>query len=237
MDHERSNGVLPKVEHPNDNDMKTISLFDSHVEEYEKWYDRYPFVFQSEVEALREMMPEGDNLSGIEVALGTGRLAQALGIKEGVEPSAAMREVAMKRGIEVINGVAEQLPYKDLRFDFVMMAFCISYFNDLHVAFKEVYRVLKRNGVLVLGFLDKHSIIGSQYELKRPGSIFYKTAIFYTVDKVIFELNRAGFKHLKIAQTLFHKLEDIHSVEPSRPGFGEGSFVVIQAAKKGNVIT
>jgi len=205
--------------------------FDSHVADYEQWFNDHPFIFQSEVEALRNMMPEGEKLRGVEVALGTGRFSQALGIKEGVEPSQNMRALAIRRGIEVIDGVAESLPYGDLRFDFVLMAFCISYFNDLHVAFRETHRVLKKNGMLVVGFLDKNSIIGRQYEQRRAESIFYKSAIFYTVDKVIFELNRAGFRHFNFSQTLFHPVEDIKAVEPSKSGYGEGSFVVIQAKK------
>ena len=123
--------------------MKTNLPFDSHVEQYEEWYEEYPHVFRSEVEALREMLPEGDNLVGIEVGLGTGRFSQALGIKEGLEPSVNMRSRAIERGIEVVDGTAENLPYGDLRFDFVLMAFCISYFEDLHAAFMEAYRVLK----------------------------------------------------------------------------------------------
>ncbi len=212
--------------------MKNILLFESHVSEYDEWFDEYPFVFRSEVEALREMMPEGEKLTGIEVAVGTGRFSEALGIKEGVEPSPGMRELAVKRGVEVIDGVAEHLPYSDLRFDFVLMAFCISNFNDLLMAFKEAHRVLKNNGVLVLGFLDRNSIIGKQYEQRRPQSTFYKSATFYTVDKVLFELNRSGFRHFKFCQTLFHPLEQIKSLELPRSGYGEGSFVVIQAQKK-----
>lgn len=211
--------------------MKENLPFESHVAEYEKWYSDYPFVFKSEVEALREMLPQGEALTGIEVALGTGRFSEALGIKEGIEPSANMRALAAKRGIEVVDGVAEQLPYGDLRFDFVLMAFCISYFDNLHVALKEAHRVLKRNGFLVLGFLDKKSIIGKEYEKRRPDSTFYKSATFYTVDKVLVELNSAGFKHLKFCQTLFHGLNDIKAFEPAKTGYGEGSFVVIQAKK------
>ncbi|MFZ6014410.1 MAG: class I SAM-dependent methyltransferase [Bacteroidota bacterium] len=205
--------------------------FESHVAEYELWFKDHPFVFQSEVEALRGMLPIGDSLSGIEVALGTGRFSEAMGIKEGVEPSANMRALATKRGIEVIDGLAEQLPYKDLRFDFVLMVFCISYFNDLHVAFREAHRVLKKGGVLVLGFLDKKSIIGREYENRRADSTFYRSATFYTVDKVLFELGRAGFRHFEFCQTLFHALDDIRNFEPAKPGYGEGSFVVIQAKK------
>ena len=213
--------------------MKTNLPFDSHVEEYEAWYDQYPFVFQSEVEALREMLPEGDKLTGIEIALGTGRFSEALGIKEGLEPSVNMRRLAIQRGIEVVDGTAEQLPYADLRFDFVLMAFCISYFEDLHTVFREAHRVLKNKGTLVVGFVDRKSTIGGQYEKHKPESTFYKAANFYTVDKVVEELTKAGFRHFKFCQTLFRPLDEIKEFEPSTSGYGDGSFVVIQARKKG----
>lgn len=211
--------------------METILPFDLHVKEYEKWFNDYPFVFKSEVEALREMLPQGQNIKGIEVGMGTGRFSQALGISEGVELSARMRAVAERRGIVAQAGVAERLPYAEQKFDFVLMAFCICYFNDLHVAFMEAHRVLKRRGVFVVGFLDKNSLIGKQYESRKTESTFYKSAIFYTVDKVLFELSRAGFGQFKFHQTLFHALDEITDTEPSKPGYGEGSFVVIQATK------
>jgi ubiquinone/menaquinone biosynthesis C-methylase UbiE len=124
-----------------------------------------------------------------------------------------------------------KLPYGDLRFDFVLIAFCISYFSDLHLAFKEANRVLKQSGSLVIGFLDKTSKIGKEYEERRHNSTFYKTATFYTVDKIVSELKRAGFRNLKFCQTLFHNLNDIRQFEHAKPGYGEGSFVVIQAKK------
>ncbi len=212
--------------------MKKNSPFDTHVTEYEEWYQEYPFVFQSEVEALRQMLPEGENLSGIEVGLGTGKFAEALGIKEGIEPSANMRALAVDRGIEVLDGIAERLPYKDLRFDFVVMAFCISYFDDLQGAFREANRVLKKDGTLVVGFIDQDSPIGKHYEEHKPKSTFYKEANFYTVEKVTSALRSAGFKHFEYCQTLFEPLEDINEFELAKSGFGEGSFVVIQARKK-----
>lgn len=212
--------------------MKKHLPFDEHVEEYDAWYDANPFVFQSEVEALREMLPEGDQLSGIEVGLGTGRFSAALKIKEGIEPSIPMRQLAIKRGIEIMDGYAEELPYADMRFDFVLMAFCISYFEELLPPFKEAFRVLKKDGDLIVGFLDKNSPIGKEYEQKKSESIFYKHANFYSVDKVLQELKEAGFRYFHVAQTLFHPLAEITEVEHTKPGYGEGSFVVIKASKK-----
>ena len=212
--------------------MKTKFSFDDHVAEYEAWYDQYPWVYRSEVEALREMMPEGERLNGIEVGMGTGRFSQALGIKEGVEPSHNMRLAALNKGLEVMDGVAESLPYGDHRFDFVLMNFCISYFDNLHAPFAEAHRVLKKEGALIVGFIDKESMIGKKYEERKSDSTFYRNATFYSVNKVISELKMAGFKHYVFSQTLFGSLEEIKELQPSREGYGEGSFVVIKATKK-----
>jgi ubiquinone/menaquinone biosynthesis C-methylase UbiE len=205
--------------------------FNEHVAEYEEWFSKYSFVFQSEVEAIRDLLPVGNTIRGIEIALGTGHFSKELGIKEGIEPAPNMRALALKRGIDVMSGEAEHLPYKDMSFDFALMAFCISYFEDLPAAFKEARRVLKNGGSLIVGFIDRDSIIGNIYKQRKPESVFYKQANFYSPKKIIFQLNKSGFKNLVFAQTLFHALDDIKEFEPAKPGYGEGSFVVIKAIK------
>jgi ubiquinone/menaquinone biosynthesis C-methylase UbiE len=211
--------------------MQQTEPFKSHATEYDAWFDKYPFVFESEVEALREMLPPGLS-QGIEVGLGTGRFTLALGIKEGIEPADALRKMAISRGIETMTAVAEKLPYKDLHFDFVLMASCISYFKDANAAIREAHRVLKRNGCLILGFIERDSTIGKYYESIRDDSTFYKTAVFYPADKVIGLIKDNGFQNLEITQTLFGELDSIHEIQKTKPGYGEGSFVVIKAIKK-----
>lgn len=192
-----------------------------------------PFIFQSEVEAIRSMLPEGYNLRGIDISLGTGRFTQALGIGEGVESPDISRALSSRRGRKVIDSVVEPLPYKNLSFDFVLMILCIRCFNDLHVAFKEAYRVLRKNGVLVTGFIDRGSILGKKRELRENQYSKTIEVEFFAVDKVIFELNLAEFKEFNICQTLFYNDEDkIEKFQPAKPGYGEGSFVVIQARKE-----
>jgi ubiquinone/menaquinone biosynthesis C-methylase UbiE len=192
--------------------IKTIP-FNEHVAEYEEWFEKYPFVFK------------------IEVGMGTGRFSIELGIREGTEPSRNMRSLALDRGLEVMPGEADHLPFKDMHYDFVLMVFCISYFNDLSAAFTEAKRVLKNGGALIVGFIDKGSIIGKAYERRKPFSVFYKQANFYRPDKIIDELRKNGFKDLQFSQTLFHPLDEIKELEPSKPGYGEGSFVLIKAIK------
>lgn len=211
--------------------MITTLPFNEHVAEYGAWFEKYPFVFQSEVKAIRDLLPAGDKIRGMEVALGTGRLSKELGIKEGIEPAPNMRAKALKMGIDVLSAKAENLPYKDLQFDFVLMAFCISYFEDLSAAFSEANRVIKTGGSLIVGFIDKDSIIGKYYEQRKPESVFYKQANFYSPKRITAELKKAGFRNLEFSQTLFHALDEIKDFEPAKPGYGEGSFVLIKAIK------
>jgi SAM-dependent methyltransferase len=197
----------------------------------EACFGKHPFIFQSEVEALRSKLPVGNNLRGTEIGLGTGKFTEALGIHEGVESSQVSRKIALTRGLKVIEGVAEDLPYKEQSFDFVVMVLCISHFNDLHVAFQEANRVLRKEGVLIIGFIDRSSIIGKILELKDRQYPKNREVNLYSVDKVIFELNLADFKQFNICQTLFNESDKISCFEPAKPGYGEGSFVVIQAKK------
>ena len=212
--------------------MSHKEIFDQNVAEYEKWYEDYPKVYQSELAAIREhftKLPE--NIRGIEVGLGTGRFAFPLGIKEGVEPASGMAEKAIERGIEVIKGLAERLPYGDLQFDFVLFV-TICHLDSLKNALAETHRVLKHKGTVLIGFLDKEGSVAKQYLEKRHRSTFFAKANFFSVDRVQALLKQAGFKDLEFNQTIFGDLEEIDEVQIPQPGFGEGSFVVVKATKK-----
>lgn len=212
--------------------MDQINIFNENVEAYEAWYEKYPEVYLSEVAALKEQflkLPE--NIKGIEVGIGTGRFAKVLGIKEGVEPANEMAAIALKRGIEVVNGTAENLPMRDMYFDFVLFV-TICHLNSVKQAFKEANRVLKPKGSIVVGFIDKDQKIGKTYEENRMRSTFFRYANFYTVAQVTKLLKEAGFKDFEYNQTLFGELDEIKEVQLPKQSYGEGSFVVVKAAKK-----
>jgi hypothetical protein len=78
---------------------------------------------------------------------------------------------------------------------------------------------------------EKDSIIGKFYEQRKPKSVFYKQANFYSVNRIIAELRKSGFKSLQFSQTLFHGLDEIKEFERAKPGYGEGSFIMIKAIK------
>lgn len=212
--------------------MESKTIFDQNVEEYEKWYEDHEAIYQSELEAIREHFSElPENLRGIEVGLGTGRFSEPLGIKEGVEPSESMSARASKRGIETIHAVAEQLPYGDLQFDFVLFV-TICYLSDIGMAFREAHRVLKRGGAVIIGFLDKSGDIAQAYKEKGARSKFFSNARFYRPEYIETIMKECGFKDIVFNQTLFGKMEEIDRLQSPMAGYGQGSFVVVKGVKR-----
>jgi hypothetical protein len=53
---------------------------------------------------------------------------------------------------------------------------------------------------------------------------------------VVSHLKKAGFKNLSFRQTLFQSSQRIKNIEPSKRGYGEGSFVVVKALKSMDLI-
>lgn len=209
--------------------MPKTKPFDLYTEEYDNWFVINEYAFRSELNAVRKAMPAKGDI--IEVGIGSGMFARPLGIKEGVEPSAAMREKAEKRGLVAIDGVAEDLPYPDKSKDAVLMVTTICFVDDIAISFREVNRVLKDAGSFIIGFVDKDSPIGKIYLREKDKSIFYKEATFFGTEELYGILRQTGFKVVKTFQTVFGSIDEINKIQKVQSGYGEGSFIVIKAQK------
>ena len=209
--------------------MPRIEPFEKYSEKYEDWFERNKFAYESEIQAIKELLPQGKE--GIEIGVGSGRFAVPLGIKTGVDPSPRMRKIAQQKGIEVIDAVAEELPFENSQFEIILMVTTICFVDNLNLAFREAYRILKLGGYLIIGFVDKDSSLGKLYQQYKEKSLFYNIATFYSVKEVVYNLNKVGFKEFNFKQTIFHSLNEIKSVEPVKENYGQGSFVVIRARK------
>lgn len=206
--------------------MPKIQPFEKYFQEYEDWFLKNNYIYQSELNAIKEFI--SPNKSGIEIGVGTGKFAFPLGIRTGVEPSPKMAEIARNRGMKVIEAVAENLPFEDKKFDFVLMVTAVCFFDDVQQAFKEAYRVLKPDGFIVVGLIDKNSELGKTYEKNKTKSKFYKEAAFHSIDDITQYLKDVGFKKFDYKQTIF-TTENI--TQEVKNGHGEGSFIVICAKK------
>jgi SAM-dependent methyltransferase len=209
--------------------MPKIQPFEQNVERYEAWFDHYPLAYASELRAIRELLPEAGE--GFEVGVGTGRFAAPLGVRLGLEPSRAMGELAIERGVQVRFGVAEDLPCEDSRFDYLLLVVTVCFLDDVYLSLREAYRVLQPGGFILVGFIDRATPLGIDYEKLREDNVFYREATFFSTEEVLFYLSQAGFGEFVFRQTLFHHPADMKEIEPARPGYGEGSFVVVRGMK------
>jgi SAM-dependent methyltransferase len=207
--------------------MARIESFDKYSKEYDEWFIRNQNIYLAELNAIRGLIPP-ENV-GVEIGVGSGRFALPLGIKVGVDPSKKMAEISRNLGIQVYRAVAEKLPFNDKMFDFVLMVTVICFVDDLVKSFQEAYSILKNDGFIIVGFVDKESELGKQYQLKKEESKFYGDATFYSVKETITLLREVNFTDVVIKQTVFPGQTDkIDLVENS---YGVGSFVIIKAIK------
>jgi SAM-dependent methyltransferase len=200
--------------------------FDKHRDRYEEWFTRFPMAFESELWAIRGLLPDG---RGVEIGVGTGIFASRLGITDGIEPSAAMADLAKKRGIRVHCGIAEKLPYSDYCFDYALMVTTICFVDDPLSAIHEMARVVRPGGMLVVAFVDRESPLGKKYSLHKEQNVFYRYATFYSALDICHLLENENLKITHIRQTVFGEPGSIRSLQRSKDGHGDGGFVVIAA--------
>ncbi len=209
--------------------MARTKPFDEFPGEYENWFDEHRYVYLSELRAIKHFAPSGKR--GVEIGIGTGRFAIPIGIKEGVEPSAKMREYATKKGLKVYDGDAENLPLKDGSYDFALMVTTVCFVDDVSLSFTEVNRILKSGGIFVVGLVDKNSPLGQTYQKIKAQNKFYRIASFFSTDEIMGFLKQCTFNNIEVIQTVFGTIETIDEIQPHKNGYGEGGFVVIKSEK------
>jgi len=200
--------------------------FTGLADRYEAWFVNNKELFQSELKLLKDVIPPFS--SGLEIGVGTGIFAEALGISKGVEPSEEMAARAEERGIQVYRGKGEDLAFENNSFDLLVMITVDCFLSDLDKTLREAHRILIPGGSLALGFIDKTAPLGKIYEEKKQHNEFYRHANFHTGEEILCAIEKAGFEIIKRRQTIF-TLEN--EFQDSKEGLGEGLFGVVLAGK------
>ena len=153
-------------------------------------------VNQRAIEAL-EVEPR-DHI--LDVGCGHGRGLAALaalaleGRVAGADPSALMAEIAVRRSRELVRarrvGVviagADAMPFPDAAFDKVMCVHVIYFWTDQNAALREIARVLKPRGRLVLVLRTSADVAAVQ---AFPIDVYN----FPTLEEIVAALEIAGF--------------------------------------------
>jgi SAM-dependent methyltransferase len=205
--------------------------FEAYHQRYEAWFDRHEPAYISELLALRPFVPRKGH--GIEIGVGGGRFAGPLGVQVGLDPSRAMLAYAVTRGIEVVQGAAEALPFADASFDHALVVTTICFVDSPEDMLSEAHRVVRPGGRLVIGFIDRDSTLGQDYLAHQFENVFYREATFYSAGEVAGLLEAGGFAIEDWAQTLALPLAETRSIEPLRAGHGQCAFAVVAAVRQG----
>jgi SAM-dependent methyltransferase len=207
-------------------DREIIDHYQKTWKDYDGWYDAHPALYQSELAVLKKVVPSG---AGLEIGVGTGRFAAPLGVRFGLDPAINMLRLAKKRRILVVQGQGENLPFKDESFDFVQIVFVIEFVDNFLLFLREAVRPLRKNGALILGFIDRDSRWGRYYSQDPSHRKHFHPP---SPKEILDILEKIGMEFQEAFQTLFQPPPDIRKKEEPRRGFGEGGFVVLKARKK-----
>lgn len=199
----------------------------SNAQAYDMWYDRHEFDYNLELEAIAQLVPMAG--VGIEIGVGTGRFAVPLGISIGIEPNMAMGQLAKYRGVNVLACTAESLAIADELFDYALMVTTTCFLDQAKIAFEECKRILKNSGSIIVGIIEKNSVLGRRYITDKNHAI-YQHARFHSVDEMTNLLGSCGFRQFQYRQAIL----TADNEEPGvREQYGNGSFVAIKAQKQG----
>ncbi len=209
------------------------SPFDDLASVYDAWFESEgKLIFTIEVGAFRKILPLLPK-PWLEVGVGSGRFAQALDIKIGLDPSAKLLALARKRDINVFLGKGEERFFNEGTFGTVFLIVTLCFVDSPVAVLQEAYRILKPGGKVVLGLVLRDSIWGRFYlTKKRKGHRFYRHATFYSYQEVTDLLEHAGFAVEKVISTLFQKPCKVQAMEMPLEVFSpDAGFTIVVATK------
>jgi len=207
------------------------SAFENFAVDYDKWFEsKGKGIYENELEAFKSFVEKIANPS-LEIGLGSGRFAIPLHVEFGIDPSINLLTISKKRRIKVVQGIGEDLPFKDRSFKTVLIVVTLCFVQYPVKVLKETKRVLKPGGDVILGLVLRNSPWGRLYkEKKSEGHRFYKYARFYTFEQVKDMLGSAGFKIGNVVSTLFSSPSG--EIKKEIPQFGyskDAGFTIIDA--------
>lgn len=155
----------------------------------------------------------------LDVATGTGDFAlEAMTLEPlsitGIDISEGMlekgRKKIMEKGlagtIELIKGDSENLPFEENKFDAVTVAFGVRNFENLEKGLKEIYRVIKPGGHVVILEFSKPT----RFPLKQLYSFYFKM-ILPQVGRWISK-DKAAYSYLPESVEAFPNGEDFTNI-------------------------
>lgn len=146
----------------------------------------------------------GDGLLAAELAASGARVV-------GIDPDAAMLRSARERaaagqlGIGFLSGRIEALPFDAARFDLVTAVTVLCFVRDEATAWREMARVLRPGGRLVIGELGRWSLWALRRRIRGwLGSPLWREAAFHSAGQLRRAAEAAGLVVRDVRGAVFH---------------------------------
>ncbi len=207
-------------------------VYDERADEYDSWFED-SLLFDIEKEAVASLSLSTET-PALEIGVGPGRFAMALGSSVGIDPAFAPLLRAKKRNINVCQSVGEALPFLSNTFATVSLYFTLCFLENPAAVLHEARRVLHTDGHLVLGLVPASGKWGRNLQQKKINNHpFYKYAHFFTIADVEMLLKESRFLITSSVSSLYQEPGNITRMEYSIPGRDENAgFVSILAEKE-----
>ncbi len=155
----------------------------------------------------------------LDIATGTGDLAILMaerGVKTvtGLDISAGMLEVGRNKvkkkelgqSVEMIQGDSEDLPFDDNSYDAVTVAFGVRNFEDLEKGLAEIYRVLRKGGILV--------VLETSVPTRTPFKQFYRVYTRHVLPVIgkLLSKDKSAYSYLSESAAAFPYGEEFNNI-------------------------
>ena len=143
-----------------------VMLDDQLIARFENYMQRFPELYFSLTEIVKKFIPDSV-VKPVIVDLGAGPGLLSFEMTQqipdamilGVDPSKEMLNFANKKiksdNFKAVVGSSEKIPMESGKADIVVSRFTLAYWDSLAKGLKEIHRVLRSDGALVLEALNK----------------------------------------------------------------------------------
>ncbi len=154
------------------------SAFDDQAAAYDSWFATPlgRLVDEVEKQAIFRLTPEVEGRRILEIGCGTGNFSLALAHKRakvvGFDCSSPMLARAQEKvsrqdlDLTLVRGLASHLPFVDESFDGVMCILAMDFMTEREIALREMVRVLRFGGFLLVGMLNRFSLWSAERAIK-----------------------------------------------------------------------
>ncbi len=210
---------------------RNSEVFEQRAEEYDRWFDQGE-LFGIERDAILSLTTPLAPPK-LEVGVGPGRFAAALGVAFGIDPALAALKLAKQRGISSCGGLGEELPVAANCIGTVFLLFTLCFLANPQKTLQECSRILQPGGHLVIGLVPALSPWGQYLTAKKKaGTPYYKEATFHTPATVEHWLSQCKLTVTELRSTLQQAPGTAITAENSQPGIHPQAGFVVMVGKK-----